>query len=485
MPRAASPAAPTDVTTGATDGWTEALAQAAHADVTNDGRERLKTILIDSFAVALAALKHPAALAARRYATAFVSDSAPCAIWGTSRRASAEVAALANGVLLRCHDYNDLYIGRKSWGHPSDIVAALLAFAERERTSGTDFLDALAVGYDITLALFDTLPAASVGWDYSNLTAIGAVCGLARLKKLTPQQTREALAIAVIPHLASDEIESGDLNRRGDLTMWKRFNAGDAVRQAVYACDLARAGVEGAVRPFEGKFGFLNKLGASAEALAVVRENLSDHTGLDRVVLKRWPVGSRAQNAIQAALDARGKIGNVESIAAIRVSTTDAVFEHLVNSRPAPWAPISRETADHSLPYIVASAVLDGRIGTDSFSPQRVRDPARQAFVRKVEVTPDLPGSGLAAFGAKIEIVMSDGRSIAADQSRPMAPNEEGLRQMVEVKFSDSAKGRISPTNAAAALEMLWTLEDSSDLQSLTQLLAVADDAQLDHDPEE
>lgn len=168
--------------------------------------------------------------------------------------------------------------------------------------------------------------------------------------------------------MASDEIESGDLNRRGDLTMWKRFNAGDAIRQAVYACDLASAGVEGAVRPFEGKFGFLNKLGASAESLAVLRERLSDHTRLGRVVLKRWPVGSRAQSAIQAALDARSKVGDVEGIAAIRVSTTDGVFEHLVRCRPAPWAPISRETADHSLPYIVASAVLDGRISTDSFS---------------------------------------------------------------------------------------------------------------------
>ena len=120
------------------DGWTQTLADAAHADVNGDGRERLKTILIDSFAVALAALKHPAALAARRYATAFVAD-APCAIWGTSRRANAEVAALANGVLLRCHDYNDLYIGQKSWGHPSDIIAALLAVAERERTGGNEF----------------------------------------------------------------------------------------------------------------------------------------------------------------------------------------------------------------------------------------------------------------------------------------------------------------------------------------------------------
>ena len=201
-------------------------------------------------------------------------------------------------------------------------------------------------------------------------------------------------------------------------------------------------------------------------------------------MLKRWPVGSRAQNAIQATLDARREIADVETVVAIRISTTDAVFEHLVRTRPAPWAPISRETADHSLPYIVASAVLDGRIGTDSFSPQRVHDPARQAFIRTVEVTPDLPSFGLAAFSAKIEIVMSDGRSIAADQSKQAAPDESCLRHMVEAKFADSAKGRISPANASTALEMLRTLEDCGDLRSLTRLLAVADDAQLDRDPE-
>lgn len=473
---------------GTSDGIADFLSHYATSSLvqtTEASKERLKTILIDSFAVALAALKHPAALAVRRYASDFVSAQAPCAMWGTSRRANAEVAALGNGVLLRCYDYNDLYIGQQSWGHPSDIIAAVLAVAERRRVSGASFLEALALGYDVTLALFDAMPAAAVGWDYCNLTAIGAVCAGGRLTGLSPLQTREALSIAVMPHFASDEIESGDLNPRGDLTMWKRFNSGDAMRQAVYACDLARAGAEGAVRPFEGKFGFLNKLGASADAMAVLREKLGDRTRLNRVVLKRWPVGSRAQSAIQAALDARSKAGNIENIAAIRVSTTDAVFEHLVRSRPAPWTPISRETADHSLPYIVASAVLDGRIGTDSFSPQRVSDSARRAFVGKVDVTPDLPDSGLGAFGAKIEIVMSDGRSITADQSNPAAPDENRLRQMVETKFFDSGKGRISSANAAAALEMLRALEDCSDLQSLTRLLAVADDAQLDRDPEE
>ena len=66
--------------------------------------------------------------------------------------------------------------------------------------------------------------------------------------------------MTVVPHFASDEIESGDLNRRGDLTMWKRFNGSDAVRNALQACLLASVGVEGAVRPFVGKQGFIQKL---------------------------------------------------------------------------------------------------------------------------------------------------------------------------------------------------------------------------------
>jgi 2-methylcitrate dehydratase len=219
--------------------------------------------------------------------------------------------------------------------------------------------------------------------------------------------------------------------------------------------------------------------------VAVLHETLRDPGRVNGVVLKRWPVGSRAQSAIQAALDARQQIDDVGTIVTVNVSTTDAVFEHLVRSRPAPWAPISRETADHSLPYIAASAVLDGRIGTDSFSPQRVLDPGRQAFLQKVVVAPDLPaGSSLAAFGATVKIVTTDGRTIVADQSKPAAPDEKTLRRAVETKFFESAGNRISQAAAASALEMLRTLELCRDLRSLTRLLAVADDARLDRDPE-
>src|SRR5262249_58937162 len=123
-------------------------------------------------------------------------------------------------------------------------------------------------------------------------------------------QTREAMGMTVIPHFASDEIESGELNRRGDLSMWKRFNGADAVRNSLQACLLAQAGIEAAVRPFVGKCGFIQKMNMKDDPLPVLRERLDPRRALTRVgeaFMKRWPGGSVAQSAIQAAIDARSK----------------------------------------------------------------------------------------------------------------------------------------------------------------------------------
>src|SRR4029077_3029363 len=170
--------------------------------------------------------------------------------------------------------------------------------------SGAKLLSGLAVGYEVLGAVYDAFSTAPGGWDYTNLTAIGATCAIARGLGLDAAQTREALAMTVVPHFASDEIESGDLNRRGDLTMWKRFNGSDAVRNSLQACLLASVGVEGAVRPFVGKQGFIQKLANKNEdAVAVLRERLAPQRPLTRIAetnMKRWPVGSLAQSAIQA-----------------------------------------------------------------------------------------------------------------------------------------------------------------------------------------
>ncbi len=397
------------------------------ADVSGDldapSERAAKAVLIDSLAVAMGALAHPAAQAARKHAARFVLGDNGCVVWGALPRTTPEVAALVNGVLLRCYDYNDFFVGARNSGHGSDMVSAVVAAAEWANASNAKLLAALAVGYEVLGAVYDAFSTAPGGWDYTNLTAIGATCAIARVLDLDAAQTREALAMTVIPHFASDEIESGELNARGDLTMWKRFNGADAVRNSLQACLLASVGVEGAVRPFVGKLGFIQKLANKTDdAIGVLRAKLDAKRPLARVCdtyFKRWPVGSLAQSAIQAALQARGKVGDIARVKQVRVFTEEGAYDHLVKIRQDPWHPISRETADHSLPYIVATAVLDGYVRTDSFNPARVRDPVRQRFLAdkvKVSAAPELgtlAGGKLkraqAGYLSRIEIETVDG----------------------------------------------------------------------------
>ena len=108
------------------------------------------------------------------HAYRFPANGPGCVIWGTPKRATPELAALTNGVLLRCHDYNDFFVGQRNSGHSSDMVAAVIAAAEWTDAPGKKLLSALAVGYEMVGAAFDSFSTAPGGWDYTNLSTLGA-----------------------------------------------------------------------------------------------------------------------------------------------------------------------------------------------------------------------------------------------------------------------------------------------------------------------
>jgi 2-methylcitrate dehydratase len=444
-----------------------------------------KVAVMDTLAVALGALRHPAALAARRYARcAEVAHGAR--LWGSGRVVTAETAALVNGVPLRGYDYNDLY-SSKGGGHPSDMIPGLFALAEWRGLPGTALLGAIAVGYEVLLSLFDTLDNHRRGWDYPTSVQIAATCAGARLLGLDVAKTREALAISAICHFASDEVESSELNARGDLTMWKRFNGSDAIRQAVYACLLAEAGVEGAVRPFEGKSGFLAKYGTEGAELDALFDRLRPGRALTRindVVFKRWPVGSRGQSAIQAALAARAGVRDPWSVKQVRVFSDEMAYDHLVRLREDPWHPISRETADHSLPYIVATAVLDGWVRVESFDLDRVQDPKRQEFLAgRVTIEPSaaLAGGAKKGFLSKVEIVTADGRvSVGEAKAPPGHPDQPFSDADFDGKLAENVVPLFGEQRAARISRAVWSLDGLQDLRELTALLVADDPASMD-----
>lgn len=444
-----------------------------------------KAVLIDSIAVAVAALRHPAAQFARKHAYRFASNGAGCVIWGTPKKATPELAALTNGVLLRCHDYNDFFVGLRNSGHTSDMLSGVIAAAEWTDAPGKKLLAAVAVGYEMVGAAFDAFSTAPGGWDYTNLMQLGATAAIARLLDLDADETREAMGMTVVPHFASDEIESGELNRRGDLSMWKRFNGADAVRNALQACLLAQVGTEAAVRPFVGKFGFIRKMSMKDDPIPVLRERLDPRRPLVRVneaFMKRWPVGSVAQSAIQAALHARSRIRDLARIRQIRVFAEEGAYDHLVKIRQDPWHPGSRETADHSLPYIVAAAVQDGAITAGSFSPKVVLDPKRQAFIQKVTCTPALE-LGSHAMGkhkrvemgylSRVEIELDDG-TVVHGEARPFPGHHKNpfTDEDLNSKLRECVEPVAGARRAAELQSLLWRLDRVRSTRELTRLLA-------------
>ncbi len=452
-----------------------------------------KAALIDSIAVSIAALRHPAAQNARKHAYRFPAGSNGCVLWGTPKRASPELATLTNGVLLRCHDYNDFFVGRRNSGHSSDILSGVIAAAEWTNAPGKKLLSAVAIGYEMVGAAFDAFSTAPGGWDYTNLSTLGATAAIARLLNLNADQTREAMGMTVVPHFASDEIESGELNKRGDLSMWKRFNGSDAARNALQACLLAQVGVEAAVRPFVGKCGFIQKMNMKDDPVPVLRECLDPKRPLTRVneaFMKRWPVGSVAQSAIQAAIQARSRIKDLSKIKQTRVFAEEGTYDHLVKIRQDPWNPISRETADHSLPYIVAAAVLDGSITVGSFSPKVVLDPARQAFIKKITCAPALE-LGSHAMGkhkrvemgylSRVEIELNDGTVVKGD-ARPFPGHHKN--PFSDVDLNDKLRENVEPIagaqRAGRLIELLWSLDKVRNTRELTKLLAFGSKIDID-----
>jgi 2-methylcitrate dehydratase len=305
----------------------------------------------------------------------------------------------------------------------------------------------------------------------------GDLAGAARLLGLTADQAAEAFGIAAVQHIQSNEIESSATNRRGDLTMWKRFHGADIMRHAVDACLLALSGAEGAVRPFQGRLGFLAVFGAEGDPLPLLREKLRPEMPMlatARTDMKRWPVGSRGQSAIRAAIEARRKLPDGARIAAVRVATEEDVYNHLVRIRTDPWRPQSRETADHSLPYIVGTAVLDGFVNVSSFNLEKVLDPDRARFIAEkvaIEVDPALTaaGAGTSRNTSRVEIVTEDG-DIYSGAPLPGPGHHENPFDIGDLseKFHENADGLLGHSRIEVILSIASSLAAAKGIHELT-----------------
>src|SRR5919201_1179338 len=382
-------------------------------DLSNEVVHEVKRRVIDSLGCALGAWKEEPFVIARRVAADF-SAKHGSTIFGTDHKAPPDWAAFANGCGIRYFDFNDTYLSKEP-AHPSDNISAALAVAESIGANGRELITAIALAYEVQCRLCDAASLRARGWDHVTYGAFSTALACARLMQLDPERTRHALNIAGVACAAMRQA------RVGELSHWKGVAFANAARHGVYAALLARSGMTGPAPIFEGQMGFEKQLGVSLGDVGekfVKRPNpASPEEGTAAMILKTsikyWPAEYHSQSAIEAALFLRKGIRDPAKIQSVRIESHDASVD-IIGSEPEKWKPETRETADHSLPYITAIALIDGEVTNKQFEPQRFTDPVVWKFLENVRVERNAELSRIypEAVANIVHVKLKDGRTL-------------------------------------------------------------------------
>jgi len=423
----------------------------------------VKRRVIDSLGCAYGAWRAEPSEIARKVAGR-LSAKPGAMVLGTRQVAPPDWAAFANGCMVRYLDYNDTYLSKEP-AHPSDNIPATLAAAQAGSAGGKAAIAAIALAYEVQCRLCDSVSIRSRGWDHVTYGAFSTALAAAKAMNLSLEKTRHALGIA--------GVASGNLrqSRVGELSHWKGCAFANAARHGIYAAMLAAEGMTGPAPIFEGQHGFEKLISGPLDPQGPFAEGKKwegDFMIL-KTSIKFWPAEYHSQSAIEAAMELRKQIGSTEQIKGILIESHDASVD-IIGSSPEQWKPMSRETADHSLPYITAAALMDGEITPQQFARERFTEAKLLGLVAKVKVVRngELSGKYPREVGNIVAIEMNDGRKIS---KRVDVPTGNALRpltdEQVMKKFHSMADEIIPREQADSLAEWVWGMEKHENVDEL------------------
>src|SRR5437879_1429416 len=441
-------------------------------DLSKEVVHEVKRRVIDSLGCALGAWNEEPCSIARKVASEFSANRGSTII-GTLHKAPPDWGAFANGCCIRYFDYNDTYLSKEP-AHPSDNISAAFAIAESLGSSGRELITAIALAYEVQCRLCDAASIRARGWDHPTYGDFSTAVACANLMKLDPEKTRHAVNIAGVACAAMRQA------RVGELSHWKGVAFANAARHGVYSALLARAGMTGPAPIFEGQMGFEKELGVSLGDVASVfdkKKEAMPGKGPASMILKTsikyWPAEYHSQSAIEAALFLRKEIGDPAKIQSVRIESHDASVD-IIGSEPEKWKPETRETADHSLPYITSIALIDGEVTDRQFQPERFTDPTIWKFLENVTVQRNDELSSLYAKAVAniVHVTLQDGRELTKRVDYPLgnALNPVSDKQL-EGKFNALAVPALGESRAKKNGDRAWKLDEAKNVDQLMQAL--------------
>ena len=427
---------------------------------------QVKRTVVDTLGCALGGYWSEPAQIARQLAGS-VGGREPARIIGAADSSAPDWAAFANGVMIRYLDCNDSYFS-PGGGHPSDMIAAVLAMAEARNRDGQDVITAITLAYEIFCRLSDQVVSGDLGWDQGMFSVVGAAAAAGQLLRLNREQMGNAISLALAPNLPLG------VTRTGELSMWKGCATAAATRAGVFAAQLAAAGMTGPGEPFAGPRGLWEQAGVAQPVTLDPFGGRGQPFLINHTTFKFYPSQIHTQAPIGLALELRPQV-NLSEIAAIVVQTYRSGVSS-PETEPEKWAPQTRETADHSIPFLVALALQEGAVTPASFTPEKIADPALRALMGRMTLTegPGFTEKYPGQYNCRIEITTRAGDTFAAATAYPKGHRQNPLDDgEVSAKFCRLAMPTITAAQCRAALELLWKLESRPDLREVYDALVV------------
>lgn len=432
----------------------------------------VKRRVIDSVGCALGAWDQDPSVISRKVAGDFSAAKNGATLWGTKHVAPADWAAFANGIMVRYLDFNDTYLSKEP-AHPSDNIPATISAAESAGATGKDVITAVAIAYEIQCRLADAASIRSRGWDHVTYGAFSTAAAAAKVFRLDFEKTRQAINIGGVASAALRQ------SRVGELSHWKGVAFANAARQGVYSALLARAGMTGPSPIFEGEKGF-EKLVSGPLDVKGPFESATPPAGFEdfmilKTSIKYWPVEYHAQSAVTAAMNLRQQAPDWRQIESVLIESHDAAVD-IIGSEPEKWRPENRETADHSLPYLTAVALVDGVVDKDQFTTARMTDDKLLEFVSRVKVVrhKELSDKYPGVVGNIVTLKLKDGRTIVerSDFAKGHARNPLSDAEL-EKKYVAQAEPLLGRARSQSLLEWLWKLDAADNLKGMMPLIEV------------
>jgi 2-methylcitrate dehydratase len=437
---------------------------AAFDQLSEAARASFKIRILDALGCAIGALNAKPIALLRAHLDDF-GGSRRCTSIGGGRSAP-DRAAFFNSALIRYLDFNDSYLAPGETCHPSDNLGAVLAAADYAGKSGRDLLTALAVAYQVQCRLSDAAPVRAKGFDHVTQGAYAVAAGVSKALDLDCAAAANALA------MAGTAFNALRVTRTGALSNWKGLAYANMAGCVVNTTFLAMRGITGPLEVFEGNKGFMDAIAGRFH----IDWPAEDLERVNCTIVKRFNAEIHSQSVLEGALELQAEYRfQPKDIEHVDVLIFEVAYNIIGGGEEGEKTRIeTKEQADHSLPYMIAVALLDGQVMPAQYQAERIRRDDVQELLRRITIRPSSEMSARfpAEMPVKITVTLRD-RTVYTREKR----DYEGFYsrpfswESAAEKFKSLAESSTSPFLQESIIRTVADLENL-EISRLMRLLA-------------